>query len=231
MTSTITLISAQFEDDLSARSDESGVPASALGHVAGSEAHWAASGLPSRKRNVRSWLTFWADENAAHQFVEKRNDHIPLLADATDVLTAVLQPFAAHGDVNWFDGSAAALNFQLAQRPDKTAPVFIITSAGFGGFGSGAIAFGQGTHTVREAVQGQDGVRYEAQILADDPKIDGVTLSLWDNQMAVMDFAYKRDPHKSVMAVMDHEDVVRGSFTRCLVKSFDGIWQGKRVNI
>lgn len=231
MTSTITLISALFDFDLSATSDESIMPANAVGHVAGSEAHWAPTGLPSRKRNQRSWLTFWRDENSAEQFMDRRTDHIPLLARAGDVSVAVLQPFATHGDVNWIDTPAAPLDFSLAQRPEITAPVFIITSAGFGKIGAGAIAFGQGTHKVRNAIQDQEDVRFEGQILADDLRIDGVTLSLWNNQSAVMDFAYKNDPHKTAMGITDHEDVVRGSFTRCLVKSFNGVWQGEHFSI
>lgn len=231
MTSAITLITAHFDSDLSATSDESSEPQNALAHVAGSEVNWAASGLPTRRRHIRSWLTFWPRETDAAQFLNQRKSHIPLLDRAAEVSIGLLIPFTTHGDVNWFDGPAKPIEMDLAQRPDKSAPIFVITSAGFRALGLGAVAFGQGTHTVRKAIQKQEDVRFEAQILPDNPTTDGATFTLWDNQAAVMNFAYKSEPHKSAMDVTNHDDVVRGSFTRCWVKSFDGIWRGQRISI
>ncbi len=102
---------------------------------------------------------------------------------------------------------------------------------GIGTTGLGAVAFGQGTYKVRKAIREQDTLRFETQILPDNPLTDGPTLSLWDNLKAVMSFAYQNDPHKSAMAAMNHDDILRGSFTRCAVKSFSGVWQGRRIDI
>ncbi len=231
MTNAISLISAHFDGNLSAGSDQSSMPAKAMGQVAGSETLWSVGGYPSRGRNIRSWLTFWPNESAASQYLEQRNTLIPLLKTAKTVSTGLFLPFATHGDVNWIGGHPNPLPLTLAARPQKDAPVFIITSAGIGNLGPGALAFGQGTHVVRKAIQDLDTVQFEAQILADSPAIDGATLSMWDNLSAVMNFAYKNDPHKSAMDVMHHDDLVRGSFTRCLVKSFDGVWNGRRISI
>lgn len=229
MTHTITLIGASFDKDLSSGADLSGAPENALAHLAGTEIIWSPTGQPSRRRNVRSWLTFWPNETMAQDFVTQSHTHIPLLKDASEMLLGVLQPFATHGDVNWFDTSPAPMDLELVKRPDKGEPVFVITSLGLGSLGAGAIAMGQGIHAVRGALASRDDVRFEGQILPDDPRIDGPTLSLWDNQEALIKFAYRTDPHKSAMKVSDHEDLVRGSFTRCAVRSFGGTWQGKQV--
>jgi hypothetical protein len=229
MTTAITLIFAHFADPLSKDSDQSLHPEGALGHIAGSEIHWAITGAPRRQRMIRSWLTFWPDDMKANAFLTERHDRIPLLQSAEQTSVALLAPFATHGDVNWFDPSPQPLGLSLAQRPDKTDPVFVITSAGLGGFGRGAAAFGRGTRKVRRAMQNHEALMFEGQILPDDPRIDGPTLSLWPNQSAVLDFAYKSDPHKTAMKVVEHDDILRGSFTRCAVRSFDGYWNGKRV--
>lgn len=231
MTTTITLMRAHFEQDLSSGSDVSGTPEDAIGHLAGTEVKWAPTGQPSRLRSVRSWLTFWPTETIARKFLDQRNAHIPVLKEASDVLLGVLQPFATHGDVNWFSTPAAPLGLQLAKRPNKGAPVFVITSLGLGGLGAGAIAMGQGTFAIRSAMSSWQDVHFEGQILPDDPTIDGPTLSLWQNEEALTRFAYRSDPHKSAMKVADHADLVRGSFTRCVVLSFDGTWQGNRISL
>jgi hypothetical protein len=229
LTTAITLISARFAETLSARSDQSEHPVGALAHIAGSEVAWEPTGQPGRRRDIRSWLTFWPDEVSAAAFVERRDAHIPLLGTAVDSIAALLLPYATHGEVTWFGGTPQPMVLSLAPRPGKPDPVFVITSVGLGGLGAGAVAFGQGNYAIRKAIGQQDGLRFEAQLLPDDPTMDGPTLSLWDTEASVIRFAYLDEPHKSAMKVKDHKDLVRASFTRCRVRSVVGSWNGAPI--
>ena len=230
MPTAITVISARFAEDLSSGADNSVTPPDAIQQIAGSETTWAETGLPSRGRRVRSWLTFWPGESLARAHVDNVQAAIPLLGTAESITTAVLLPYSTHGDVNWF-GKPGEIPLDSNPRPEKGAPVFVITSLGLGSIGPGAVAFGQGNHAIRKTIRSQPGLRFEAQILADNPVTDGVTMTLWDNEASVIDFAYRQDPHRTAMKVKEHKDISRGSFTRSAVRHFSGSWDGIQTEI
>lgn len=223
MSNAITVISAEFGSKLSAGMDQSGTPEGALAHVAGSEVDWEASGLPRRRRDVRSWVTFWPDEVAAYDFLSHKADAIPLIEGAQQITSWLLLPYASHGETNWIDGSPKPIPLRHAPKPPDEAPVFAITSIGLGGLGADALAFGQGIHAIRATIKNEDELGFEGQILPDDPKLDPVTLSHWQSEAAMIRFAYRQDPHKGMMSSMNldgHRGTRRASFTRCQVRAF-----------
>ncbi|MBB3713938.1 hypothetical protein FHS00_003551 [Limimaricola variabilis] len=220
MPNAITIINARFESNLSADSDQSRKPAGADAHVAGTEVDWAPTGLPKRRRNVRSWVTFWHDEASASGFLANRHTWIPILSSATKVSAGLLLPYASYGDVNWRGRSPAPIALKHTPKSPELSRVFAITSIGLGGLGPGALAFGQGNYAIRNVIREQSGLEFEAQVLPDDQKLDPLNMSLWSSEEALVNFAYRSEPHRSAMGAKDHPDLLRGSFTRCHVKSF-----------
>ncbi len=227
MPQAFTVISARFADALSPGDDESGAPEGALFSAAGSEVDWAETGMPKRRRDIRSWIALWPDRDSARSHLERRLATIPLLRRAEEQWCGLLVPYASHGTVNWSDDeNIASLVNDLGPRPKAGTPVFVLTSLGIGNQGEGMIAFGKGTRAVREAFDELPGVILEQQLLPDAPGLDAPTLSLWENEGEVISAAYRSEPHRSAMKVAEHPDLARGSFTRMSLLWAQGSWRG-----
>ncbi|MAM63514.1 hypothetical protein [Maritimibacter sp. UBA3975] len=227
MTQAFTVISARFPRDLSPGDDKSGSPEGAVFSTAGSEVEWHESGMPRRRRDVRSWIALWPNQEMAREFLELRADLIPLLPSAEEQWCGLLLPYASHGTVNWAqDEDIASLINDLGPRPGKGTPVFVMTSLGIGNQGEGMIAFGKGTRAVRAAFNELTGVILEQQLLPDTPGLDAPTLSLWENESELISAAYRSEPHRSAMKVSEHPDLARGSFTRMMLAWAEGSWDG-----
>jgi len=226
-----TIISAGFDFDLAADEDIGSMADNALIELTGTDVDWQDTGLPRRHRRIRSWLTMWPDRASAEAYLHAYTSDIPLITKAREHVAGLLAPYASHGDVNWQSTTPAPLALDLSPRPEKGSPVFVVTSLAFAKMGEGAIAFGKGNHAIRRIVSDQPGLLFEAQILADNQNLDGSTLTLWEDEAAMMRFAYREDPHRTSMKVKEHEDIARGSFTRLAVLSFSGAWNGKQIAI
>lgn len=227
MAQAFTIISARFPRDLSATDDTSVGPEGADFALAGSEVAWNEAGLPSRNRTIRTWIALWPDRDAGRRFLKRRVENIPLLTQAEKLWSGLLLPYQSHGDLNWHpDGKAASVFHDLGPRPKSSRPVFVLTTLGIGNPGEGMIAFGKGTRAVRQAFSDLPSVILEQQLLPDDQRLDAPTLSLWENEGAVISAAYRSEPHRSAMKVADHPDLARGSFTRMTLLWAEGSWEG-----
>lgn len=222
-----TLVSARFPAPLSAGADASGHPAGAALALAGTEVDWQETGLPRRRRDIRTWIAVWPDAESGRAFLAARQAAIPLLSQAVESWAALLQPFATHGTANWAqEGEMRAIFPDAGPKPDAGRPVFVMTTLGIGQQGEGMIAFGRGVRAVRAAFAANPAVILEQQLLPDLPMIDAPTLSLWRDTAAVVAAAYRSEPHRSAMQIATHPDLARGSFTRMAPLALEGSWNG-----
>ncbi|MEC7761192.1 MAG: hypothetical protein VX874_04665 [Pseudomonadota bacterium] len=227
MPQAFTIISARFARDLTADDDQSAAPTGATMSMAGSEVDWAETGMPSRRRTVRTWIAVWPDRDLARSYLDRRFEHIPLLAQAEEHWCGLMLPYQSHGDLNWLpEGTSTAVFDNLGPRPKPARPVFVMTTLGIGNPGEGMIAFGKGTRAVRQAFADLPAVILEQQLLPDVQGLDAPTLTLWENEAEVIGAAYRSEPHRSAMKVADHPDLARGSFTRMTLLWAEGSWEG-----
>jgi hypothetical protein len=226
-----TLVSARFESPLSAGDDRSARPDAAAIAMAGTEVDWLETGLPRRRRDIRTWIAVWPDLESAKAYLDARHDTIPLLTQAVESWAGLMQPCATHGTANWAqDGQMGGVFPELGPRPDPGRPIFVMTTLGIGRQGEGMIAFGKGVRDVRAAFAANPAVILEQQLLPDLPIIDAPTLSLWQSTADLVAAAYRSEPHRSAMEVAAHPDLARGSFTRMTLHAVAGRWNGVELS-
>lgn len=225
--SAVTIFAARFDRALGKGDDTSGHPKGATLFSGGTEVSWATEdGFACRDRTVRVWLTVWPNADLAQDHYDNRAQRIPLLSEAREAMAALCHPFACHGEVNWTpDGQAQTIYGALAPRPDKTPPILVMTSLGIGDPTDGLKEFGQGVTAVRQAFATNPDVALDINVLPDIPMIDGPTLTLWRSERAIMQGAYRTDPHRTTMK-MRNGAMARASFTRMEVVAAEGTWAG-----
>jgi hypothetical protein len=227
LNSAVTIIAARYDRVLAKGEDTSGHPVGASLFSAGTETDWATeTGFPRRDRTVRIWLAIWPDPEQAADYHADRLRRIPILSQAVESMSVVCHPFACHGEVNWAPGGKAANLYPvLARRPADISPILVMTTLGIGDPNDGLIEFGQGVTAVRKAFAENPAVIADMNMLPDIPMIDGPTLTFWRSERAMMDGAYRSEPHRSTMK-MRNGATARASFTRMAVTHAEGAWGG-----
>lgn len=225
--SAVTVFAARYDRVLGRGEDSSHRPVGATFFSGGTEVNWAtADGHPDRDRFVRVWLAVWPDAAMARDHYDGRNALIPILTEAKETVAVLCHPYACHGQVNWSeDGLALGLHPSLAPRPDGAPPIFVITTIGIGDPEDGLVAFGQGVTAVRQAFAQNPAVVMDINSLTDDQRMDSPTLTLWRSERAMMDAAYRSEPHRTALK-MRNGALVRASFTRLAIEAAEGSWAG-----
>ncbi|PWJ20457.1 hypothetical protein [Jannaschia seohaensis] len=181
-------------------------------------AEWGGFGLyPSRE--------------AAEEVFAAPERHLPFLAEAEEAYHLLLVPYAHRGQVNWrgsvLDGET------LAVAPeDPKGPLVVFTSAGYDNPGPEDVPriktflrevdnvvsyYGTLPGNLRRAVYSGPGVDGH----------DGMTVSLWRSDAAMLAAAYKDGHHRDQMEYQrDPGHFDRSSFTRARVLSSLGSWDG-----
>lgn len=228
--SAVTVSAARYDRALGRGEDSSHRPEGATFFSGGTEVSWAtADGHPARDRSVWVWISVWPDAAMARDHYDGRNALIPILTEAKETVTVLCHPYACHGQLNWSeDRPALGLHPSLAPRPDGAQPIFVITTIGIGDPEDGLVAFGQGVTAVRQVFAQNPAVVMDINSLTDDQRMDSPTLTLWRSERAMMDAAYRSEPHCTALK-MRNGALVRASFTRLSIEAAKGSWAG--VNI
>ena len=229
----VTITIARF-DELTA------VDAPAARPPAGQPLMWSvgadehAAGMEFGTQRAYSWLALGlhASSQSAQVLFDTERDTTPLFPYAAEVWSAVLQPYAHHGVVNWLDPKNPGLVFEPGPRPSERAPFVVITSVGWtldDRFEVGkAMDFGRGVAAVRSSMKDVDGLYFQhgfnfPGLLA----VDGPTVTMWQDDTATRAFAYRAGVHKTEMDHFRlHDTADRSSFTRLRVLRSRGSVQG-----
>jgi hypothetical protein len=189
------------------------------------------AGPDGRRRPSPVWcaLGLYASRAAAEGAVAEPARFMPFLDRAVEAWHALLLPFAHRGECNHLDPSRPGALFRVAADPG--GPLMVMTSAGFD-LGPDldvdrVVDFRRNTDRVREQAAVADGIRAH-QVFAPHTRVDdGITMTVWRDDAAMLQFAYGCGRHRvQIERQMAGRVVDRSSFTRFRILRTAGRWQG-----
>lgn len=170
-----------------------------------------------------------ADEESARACASADVD---AFADATEVWSGALQPTKSHGCCNWIGDSNHFAVDRNVQQDDGV--VITLTTAGWE-LGPGfdvdrALSFAAAVDRVRTWMNDEplDGL-LSSQIFSFPGLLvhDGPTFSIWRDDIAMKNFAYRSGAHKTEMDTFRLDETAdRTSWTRLRVIESHGTWWG-----
>lgn len=157
--------------------------------------------------------------------------HLTFPGDTVEAYHALIAPYAHHGQVNWRGEVRVNDTFAVAET-DPGGPLAVFTSAGFEDRGPEAAPriakFLRGVYAVQDYYAKLPGnIRQAVYSGVGVDGGDGITVSLWHNDAAMMQAAYRPGKHRSQMDI--HKEVSsfdRSSFTRARIIASKGAWDG-----
>lgn len=191
------------------------------------------TGLPAFASDVWGGMAVYATQDEAEAFFETPEEHAPYLSEAEELWCATAVPFAHHGTVKWRDPNATETDSALRITRDAPAgPLVVVTTAGYDSRDPSQIPrmqrFTQGIADVLDFYGQQPGnLRRDVFNGGMVDGKDGFTLSLWQDDKAMIAGAYKDGAHRSQMqAHADDSLFDRSSFSRMRIRNSRGSWDG-----
>lgn len=168
---------------------------------------------------------------AAEEVFAAPEAHLPLLRDSVEEFHALAVPFAHRGKVNWRGSVRENDTFAIAPA-DPGGTLAVITSAGYDNPGP------EDVPRIANFIKEVDAVVAYYATLPGNIRArshgggnvdggDGLTLSLWRDDQAMMAAAYKPGYHRQQIDY--HKEVGhfdRSSFTRLRIVASRGTWDG-----
>ena len=181
--------------------------------------------LPS---NVWCAVAMFDDRAAANAALADYERFLPGVEAAVEHWHALLLPVAHRGECNHFERTNPRSLFE-ASPVDPGGPLFVMTTAGFNPPVDIArlIEFRVHVDKVRAWIDPADG-RVASQVFAPHTLgDDGVTMTLWRNDAAMIDTMYRPGFHRTQVERHKREILAdRTSFTRFRVLATHGTWGG-----
>jgi heme-degrading monooxygenase HmoA len=192
---------------------------------------WSASdsGIRSGSRIWCGLALFDSLQQARDAFAQ-RGTYLPDSRAASEVWSALLTPFAHKGECNHLNRAEPGLMFEV-EKCERPGPMFVITTAGFHlrsrkDF-QRVINFRREVDRMRPVIAGSDGNLAHQVFAPLEAEDDGVTMSLWRDERAMLEFAYKPGAHRmQVDRQKSNQTVDRSSFTRFRLLRTKGTWGG-----
>jgi heme-degrading monooxygenase HmoA len=161
---------------------------------------------------------------------ERPERYVPGLSEASQSWHALLLPVAHHGECNHLDPNEPGAAFEPSQN-DPGGPLFVMTTAGFNLQARSdlqrLIDFRRRVDGMRDIVSGSAGNLAHQVFASLRPGDDGMTMSLWRDNRAMTEFAYRAGPHRSELDRQNTRKTVdRSSFTRFRLLRSAGAWDG-----
>jgi hypothetical protein len=196
-------------------------PASALG----------ANGMRTNISDEWGGFSLYATRSDADEVLQDPGYHLPFQENAVEAYHALLVPYAHRGEVNWRGEVKDNETFSTAQS-DPGGPLVVITSAGYNNPGPTDMPrianFQREVDNVKAHYATLPGnIRRAVYSGAGVDGHDGMTVTLWQNDAAMMSAAYKPGYHRTQMEYQRktvHFD--RSSFSRARIISSIGTWDG-----
>ena len=185
--------------------------------------------VPLFASDVWAGMATFETEAAARAFYDDPQAQLPFLNEAETFWTALAIPFAHRGTVKWRDAPETDAALRVCRDPVE-GTLAVVTSAGFNPDSTVPMArrqeFARGVDAVLRGYGEAPGNIYRDTVNgAGVDGRDGITLSLWESDQAMMAAAYKPGVHRGLMdghfadAMFD-----RSSFSRLRVQQTSGDW-------
>jgi hypothetical protein len=187
-------------------------------------------GLPTFVSDEWGGFGIYRSREAAEEVFENPQDHLGFLGEATEAFHALLSPYAHRGAVNW--RGTVLEDTSIAAGADPGGPLMVLTSAGYANPGPNDLPrMKKFVHEVRQILDYystlSDNVRNAVFSGARVDGGDGVTVSVWKSDEAMMAGAYKTGHHRAQIDYHRHASLFdRSSFTRTRIVASRGTWNG-----
>ena len=176
-------------------------------------------------------IGIYADRASAEAVFAAPESYLPFLGQTVEAWHALLLPVTHRGDVNW-RGSVQSGSTVKVASDDPGGPLAVLTSAGYSDPGPEDIprirTFLAGVERVRDFYATLPGnVRRTVFSGAGVDGHDGLTVSLWQDDGAMLAAAYSDGVHREQMDAHRKSAMFdRSSFTRARILSSKGAWDG-----
>lgn len=190
-----------------------------------------SDGMRTNISDIWGGIGIYTSRQSAQNVIDRPEDHLSFLGDTVEAYHALVVPYAHRGKVNW--RGPVKENESISTAPaDPGGVLVVLTSAGYVNPGPKDIPrianflrevdnvqdyFGTLRGNIRRAVFSGAGVDGH----------DGVTVSIWRSDAAMMQAAYKPGHHRDQIEYQNkfgHID--RSSFTRARIVASSGTWDG-----
>jgi hypothetical protein len=189
------------------------------------------NGMPTNVGDEWGGFGIYSSRDLAEDVFENPDDHLPFLEDAREEFHALVVPYSHRGKVDW-RGSLKE-NETLAPCPsDPGGPLIVFTSAGYENPGPDDLPrianFMREVHRVQDFYATlPDNIRRAVYSGGGVDGHEGMTVSLWRTDAAMMAAAYKPGHHRKQMDYqreIGHFD--HSSFSRARILASKGSWDG-----
>jgi hypothetical protein len=187
-------------------------------------------GMPTFVSDEWGGIGIYTSREAAEAVFSNPEDHLGFLGETTEAFHALVVPYAQGGSADWRGSVLENATFVLA--PDPGGPLMVMTSAGYVNPGPDDLPrIGKFVYEVRQ-IQSffsslPDNVRNAVFSASRVDGHDGMTVTIWKTDTAMMAAAYKRGHHRSQM---DHHREARlfdrNSWARARILATKGSWNG-----
>lgn len=230
----VTFHIAQFATPLAAEATRFDGPAGAALWRFGPDSALGSNGLRTRVGDVWGGVALYTDRTEAQAVIDAPAAHLGFMADALQSWHALLQPIAHRGEVNWFgqdeDGP------RLAPSADDPGGLIVaLTTAGYDALPPEQlqadmprrIDFVANVERVRSWYATLPGNLARGVFNFAPLGTDGMTFSVWKDDVTMMDAAYRSGTHRTQIDRYKTEKTAdRTSFTRARLLQTAGAWQG-----
>ncbi len=208
-------------------------PANSLSFVFGADSVIAKEPyLTEPDAEVWGGMGFYRDRADAEAVLDDPTSAVPSLDSAVESWHALLSPFNHRGEVNWLGHDNLGEAFEPADDPTGEGPLVVATSAGYvidENLDLARVAdFLHNVHRVRDWMdETADGLIMQHAFNPPEVDEDGLTLTVWRDDVAMRDFAYRDGTHREQLDRYRSEHTAdRTSFTRFRPVRTVGTWGG-----
>jgi hypothetical protein len=224
----------RFPSPTSAHTEPFGGPDAAVHWIFGTDSSLDGSGMRTRVSDVWGGAAFYPDLRAAEAVIDDLTGRLPWLSDTLEAWHALLCPISHRGKVNWFGPFEAASQFSPV-CPDPGGPLVVLTSAGFNVLPPEQLKadlprrvdFSINVDRVRVWYAKLPGNLARGVFQTGPVGSDGMTFTLWRNDVAMTQAAYQSGIHRiQVDRYKTEHTADRSSFTRARILRSLGTWDG-----
>ena len=223
----------RFREPMSAeRLEPSDGPKSALAWFFGPNNALDETGyLRDPAANVWGGVALYRDRADALAILDNPFSAIPSLTSVVEAWHVALVPFSHRGEVNWLRRDHLGEIFESADDPVGEGPLIVLTTAGYLDDANldRVRDFDLNVERVRDWMEKTaDGMVMQHVFESLDPDMDGPTFSVWRDEEALRDFAYRPGIHREQVDRFHAEHTAdRVSFTRFRPIRSVGTWNGE----
>jgi hypothetical protein len=209
-------------------------PLGATYTLLGPDSRLDENGMRTTVSDVWGGMAFYTDQRAAEAVIADPAALIPSLIEAVESWHALLCPISHRGHTTWF-GRLENASRLVPAITDPGGPLAVMTSAGFNALPPDElrldlprrIDFNRNVDRVLawyatlpdNIIRANFNLRYLG--------IDGLTFTLWPNEAAMTDAAYRAGIHRTQIDRYKNEQTAdRSSFTRARLLRSVGTWDG-----